>query len=187
LPCGGRRTGEIRSSGPRCTAAAPVVHMKKRKLWLFLIIASIPLLAAPALFIYIVHFTFSSPYFNAGPCGMDDGPFIARRIEPAAVSAGAQTFPLSGRSQLVVDNRPDGLPPLVALIEDGETKWTLEMDVSRGEEYKDYRLWEINGVTIGENNGRLQLSFLADWSFGMERGSMEIDRQTGANWFCLSW
>ena len=124
---------------------------------------------------------------SLGPCGFDDGPFTAVIIDNMAVSDTVQTFDLTNNGQLILNNRNDTLSPLLTLVENGKTKWTLDTDVRKTKGFETCRIWEISSVTVTKNSDPIKLTFLGHWTYGAERGSMEIDRETADNSFCLSW
>jgi len=124
--------------------------------------------------------------FTSG-CGMDDGPFIAVLIDPIEISDSAQSFELSGNAKLILENRNNTLSPVLTLIENGEIRWTLDTDVSNTTGYETCRIWEISDLTVKEDSDPITLSFAGHWTYGVEAGSMEIDREDGDNSFCLSW
>jgi len=118
---------------------------------------------------------------------MDDGPFNAVMIEPIKISESAQEFDLSDNGKLIVDNRTDSLSPILILKENGIIKWTLDTDTRNTKEYANTRIWNIRNVEILNKSEPIRLQFFADWTYGAESGSMEIDRKSGENSFCLSW
>ena len=135
------------------------------------------------IYLFFVFMAFDS----IGPCGFDDGPFKAVMIDNLPASGSVQSFELKDNGQLMLYNRADSLSPLLALVENGVTQWTLDTDVRNTKGYETYRIWEISGVTITQGTDPIQLSFIGHWTYGAEAGSMEIDRKTGDNSFCLSW
>jgi len=123
---------------------------------------------------------------NVG-CGMDDGPFEAVIIEPIELSENAQEFDLSNNGKLILENRNDTLSPILTLVENGKVKWTLDTDTRNTEGFESTFIWKISRVTITENTDPIKLNFAGHWIYGVEAGSMEIDRDDGDNSFCLSW
>jgi len=138
------------------------------------------LLIAAAIYI---HFFFKA----IGPCGLDDGPFKAILVDQVVISDSALTFNLADNGQLILDNRNDTLSPVLTLVENGQKKWTLDTDVRNTKGFENWRIWKISNVTITKDTDPIRLTFTGHWTFGAERGSMEIDRKTGDNSFCLSW
>jgi len=134
-----------------------------------------------ALFVGYVVYSFTSG------CGMDDGPFEARTIKAYQVSDSAQHFTLTGGAELILDNRADSLSPTFTLIESNNVTWTLDTDVSYTKGYETCGIWEIENLVVRNDSDPIVLHFTAYWTFGGEAGSMEIDRKTGENNFCLSW
>ncbi len=120
-------------------------------------------------------------------CGMDDGPFAATLIEPIELTENAQSFDLSENGQLVLENRNDSLSPIITLIENGKVKWTLDTDTRNTKGYESTRIWKISKVTITKNTDPIKLHFAGHWTYGVEAGSMTINRENGKNSFCLSW
>ncbi len=135
---------------------------------------------------YIVFMAYAVYTFVSG-CGMDDGPFEAVLVEEMEISENSEIFELENDGILVLDNRADSLSPILTLKEKGIVKWTLDTDTRNTEGYESTRIWEISNVTVIENNDPIVLRFAADWSSGVEAGSIEIDRGDGDNSFCLSW
>lgn len=135
---------------------------------------------------YIGYTIFVVYTFTSG-CGLDDGPFKAVKINPIELTESSEKFKLLGNALLVLTNREGELSPVFTLIEDGKTKWTLDMDVSKTEGYESYRLWKINNVNLTQNINQIKLTFTAHWTYGAENGSMKINRKNGKNTFCLSW
>ena len=120
-------------------------------------------------------------------CGMDDGPFEAASIDPIELSQNFESLKLSNNGVLVIDNRNDSLTPILTLFENEKIVWTLDTDTRNTEGYESTSIWELNQIKIEENANSIQLNFIAYWTFGGERGSMQIDRNSGKNSFCLSW
>jgi hypothetical protein len=120
-------------------------------------------------------------------CGMDDGPFEAVRTNPIEISESSLTFNLSNNGKLILDNRTDTLSPVLTLIENGKIKWTLDTDVRNTEGYETCRIWEITNLTVRKDSNPIKLSFTGHWTYGVEAGTMKIDRDDGENSFCLSW
>jgi hypothetical protein len=118
---------------------------------------------------------------------MDDGPFKAVLIDQIEMSDSSQVFDLSNQGKLILENRNDTLSPILSLVEKGNTKWTIDTDVRNTTGYENCRIWEINNITITENIDQIKLNFIGYWTYGAERGSMEINRKNGENIFCLSW
>ena len=126
-------------------------------------------------------------YTFASGCGMDDGPFNAVLIEQTQISENSQTFELNNNGILILDNRTDSLSPTLTLKENGIVKWTLDTDTRNTKGYESTRIWKISSVTVIKNTDPIKLNFVGHWTYGAEVGSMEIDRKTGKNNFCLSW
>lgn len=143
-------------------------------------IAGIAIIAYAGFVLYAVY-TFTSG------CGMDDGPFKAVKIENQNLTDDLLIFDLSDKGKLIIDNRNDSLSPILTLIENEKVKWTLDTDVRNTEGYETCRIWKIDNVTVTKDSNPIKLTFTGYWTFGAERGSMEIDRTTGDNSFCLSW
>lgn len=122
-----------------------------------------------------------------GSCGFNDGPFKATVIEYAAITESAVLYDISDQAQLLIENRVDSLSPIIALKEAGELQWVLDTDVRNTEGYESARIWEISHVTVVNGTDPIELNFLGHWTYGVEQGSIEIDRDTGDNSFCLSW
>ncbi|MBA3665868.1 MAG: hypothetical protein H0W61_16940 [Bacteroidetes bacterium] len=122
-----------------------------------------------------------------GPCGTNDGPFKAKVISNFESGDSSTVFQLSGNGELVLHNRGDTLCPILTLLENGKKVWSLDTDVRNTKKYKDCRIWNISNVTVTKDSNPIELSFIAHWTYGAERGTMEIDRKTGDNSFCLSW
>ena len=120
-------------------------------------------------------------------CGMDDGPFNAVVIDPVDISESSQKFELSDKGELVLENRKDSLSPILTLIENGKVKWTLDADTRNTEGYESTRFWKISNVTVAKNTNPIKLNFAGHWTYGVEAGTMVIDRKDGDNSFCLSW
>jgi len=121
-----------------------------------------------------------------GPCGMDDGQFNGVLIEKIEKSEFAQVYELEN-GQLILENRNDTLSPILSLVENGITKWTIDTDVRNTLGKENYRIWEISEVSIIDGTDPIKLNFIGHWTYGAEFGSMTIDRNTGNNKFCLSW
>jgi hypothetical protein len=138
-------------------------------------------------FISYVGFVIYVLNLYAQGCGNNDGPFKAVLIKQCNISDSSQVYQLSGNGKLILENRNDTLSPLITLVENGKVKWTLDTDVRNTKDYKKCRIWKISDLVIMNNSDPIQLSFTADWSFGAERGTMEINRSNGDNSFCLSW
>ncbi len=124
---------------------------------------------------------------SVGPCGFDDGPFEAMIIKEAIVSDSAIVFDISNNGQLLVENRADSISPILVLRESNEMKWIIDLDVSKTEGYESTRIWKISNVNVINDSDPIELGFLGHWTYGIEYGSIEIDRSTGRNSFCLSW
>lgn len=120
-------------------------------------------------------------------CGMDDGPFEAVLIEPIIISESAQKFELSNNAILLIENRTDSLSPILILKQNGKVKWTLDTDTRNTKGYEYTRIWNIRNVEILNNSNPIKFQFFADWTYGVESGSMKIDWESGENSFCLSW
>ena len=134
-------------------------------------------------FIYVV-MTFNFGY--DGECGMDDGPFKGILIDKIKKSEFAQVYELKS-GQLILENRNDTLSPILSLVENGITKWTIDTDVRNTIGNENSRIWEISNVTIINKTDPIELNFIGHWTYGAEFGSMTIDRNNGNNKFCLSW
>lgn len=141
------------------------------------------LIGGVAVYLYLIFSTLES----LGPCGYNDGPFRAVRIDPVTISHSALTFDLSKQGKLFIENRGDTLSPIITLTENGQVKWTLDTDVRNTKGFEKCWIREIENVRITEEANSIRLAFLAYWTYGGEAGSMQIDRETGANTFCLSW
>lgn len=139
-----------------------------------------------AFFCYKVYDFLSFSWLD-NDCGMDDGPFNAVMIDPINISESAKEFDLSDNGKLIIDNRTDSLSPILTIKENGKVKWTLDTDTRNTKEYANTRIWNIRKVEILNKSNPIRLQFLADWTYGAESGSMEIDRKNGENSFCLSW
>lgn len=100
-------------------------------------------------------------------CGMDDGPFHAARIDTAIPRDSATVYVIED-GELLIWNR-QALPPQVGLMEQGQTVWTLEMDV-RAETDSGAMLWKIDNVTIETDSDPIKLDFTGYWTFGAEHG-----------------
>jgi hypothetical protein len=124
---------------------------------------------------------------SLGPCGFDDGPFTAVVVDDVGLSDTLQTFDLANSGKLILNNRNDTLSPLLTLVENGKTVWTLDTDVRNTKGFETCRIWEISRLTVTKDTDPIKLTFLGHWTYGAERGAMEIDRETGDNSFCLSW
>lgn len=118
-------------------------------------------------------------------CGMDDGPFEATRVDVVIPRDSATVIGIEDGELLIWNG--DSLSPLVGLTEQGRLLWTLEMDVSRLENFSNCMLWEVSDVTLQKDADPIEMTFIGDWTYGAERGWMEIDRTDGSNEFCLSW
>ena len=147
------------------------------------------IIIAVLFFAFLGYLIYDFLSFNwlADDCGMDDGPFIAVLVEPIKISESAQEFDLSENGKLIIDNRTDSLSPILTLKENGQIKWTLDTDTRNTKEYANTRIWNIRKVEILNKSNPIELQFFADWTYGAESGSMEIDRINGENSFCLSW
>ena len=141
------------------------------------------LLIAGAIYLYFVFKALDS----IGPCGFDDGPFKAKMVNQVSVADSVITFNLADNGQLILNNRNDTLSPLLTLVENGRTIWTLDTDVRNTKGFETCRIWKISNVTITKDTDPIKLTFLGHWTYGAERGSMEINRKSGDNSFCLSW
>lgn len=117
-------------------------------------------------------------------CGMDDGPFHAAKISAAIPRDSATVYEVDN-GELLIWNRAT-LPPRIELIEEGQSKWTLEMDV-RTETDSSAMLWQVDNVSIKKASDPIKLDFTGHWTFGAEHGWMTIDREDASNEFCLSW
>ena len=135
---------------------------------------------------YIGFFAYTIYTFSSG-CGMDDGPFEAILINQIKLTETGEKFDLSDNSKLILENRNDTLSPIITLIENGKTKWSLDTDTRNTEGYERTRIWKISNLTITKDSDPIKLRFTGHWTYGAEEGSMEIDRKTGENNFCLSW
>lgn len=124
--------------------------------------------------------------FNCG-CGMDDGPFEAVLINSVELTENAEYFELSDNGVLILENRNDTLSPILTLIENGNVKWTLDIDTRNTKGYETTRIWKISNVAVSKDTDPINLNFAGHWTYGAEAGSMEIDRDNGENTFCLSW
>ena len=124
--------------------------------------------------------------FNSG-CGMDDGPFKAILIDEIELSQTSEKYDLSNNGKLILENRNDTLSPIIALIEHGEIKWTLDTDTRNTKGYESTRIWKLSDITIIKDSNPIKIRFIGHWTYGAEVGSMEIDRKNGQNNFCLSW
>ena len=103
------------------------------------------------------------------------------------MSDAAESLDLSDGGTLILDNRSNSLSPILSLHENGEVKGTLELDVSNTKGYETDRFWEISRLKIRKGSDPVKLRFTAHWSYGKKLGAMEIDRESGANSFCLGW
>lgn len=126
-------------------------------------------------------------YSFSGGCGMDDGPFIAVKTKPVKITKTSERFPLSDGGELVITNRQDALPPVLTLLERGKVKWTLNTDVRNTDGYQTSTIREVYNVSILQDTDPIKLKFTANWTGGAEAGSINIDRESGENSFCLSW
>ncbi len=140
---------------------------------------------AACLIIYLFFVGYALYSLSSG-CGMDDGPFIATRVNNTDPHGKFESFEIDN-GILVICNRNDSLPPVIYLIENNMIIWTLEMDVSKNKGYEDSRIFSINEISITAKSDPVEMTFTSCWSYGCERGSMEINRKTGENEFCLSW
>jgi len=119
-------------------------------------------------------------------CGFDDGPFKAVLIDKNETSDSVKIFQLEN-GQLILENRSDTLSPLLSLMENEKLIWTLDTDVRNTTGFESCRIWEISKIKIINGSNPIKLQFLGHWTYGIEHGSMEIDRKSGDNSFCLSW
>ncbi len=119
-------------------------------------------------------------------CGMDDGPFEAIKINPIEYSKNHKKFKLED-GILILDNRNYDQSPIISYIENNKTIWTLDTDVKNTPGYETCEINAINDLKVSESWEEINLSFYASWTYGGERGSMEIDKSDGDNSFCLSW
>ncbi|WP_299122449.1 hypothetical protein [uncultured Tenacibaculum sp.] len=123
--------------------------------------------------------------FNVG-CGMDDGPFEAVKINKIELSEKTEIFKLEN-GVLILDNRNDTLSPILMYKKNNTIKWVLDTDVRSTKGYENCRISSINDLKINESSKGLNLKFYALWTYGAERGSMNIEKKNGDNKFCLSW
>lgn len=126
-------------------------------------------------------------YSFSSSCGLNDGPFEASMIPPIQITDSAQQFELSDNGKLILENRNDTLSPILTLIENDKVIWTLDINTRNTEGYESTHIWEISDVTMIKNTELIKLNFVAHWIYGIEGGSIEIDRESGENSFCLSW
>ncbi len=151
----------------------------KPLIWTTLIIA----IGIISYFIYVI-MTFDIGY--RGECGMDDGPFNGIIIDPIEKSESAQVYEIDN-GQLIIENRNESLSPILMLIENGVTKWTIDTDVRNTIGNENSRIWEISNVSITNKSNPIELEFIGHWTYGAEFGTMTIERKNGDNKFCLSW
>lgn len=120
-------------------------------------------------------------------CGMDDGPFKAIKTTPIVITETSERFKLSKDGELILTNRNDTLSPILTLVENGKVMWTLDTDVRNTKGYETCSIGELSNVTITNDTDPIKLRFIGHWTYGAEAGSMEINRESGENSFCLSW
>lgn len=149
-------------------------------------IVGIAILGGIGYFIFAIY-ALNSFVSSLGPCGFDDGPFVGVLVDGRVISDSKETYHLSNDGKLILENRADTLSPIFSLVEEGNVKWSIDMDVRNTKEWESTRIWEISKVSITEEAGVIKMIFLEHWTFGAERGSMEIERASGNNSFCLSW
>lgn len=119
-------------------------------------------------------------------CGLDDGPFKGVLIDKIEISEFAQVYEIEN-GELVLENRADTLSPILTLIENGDTKWTIDTDLRNTVGNENSRIWEISNVSIINKTDPIELNFTGHWTFGAEFGTMTINRADGNTEFCLSW
>ena len=95
-------------------------------------------------------------------CGMDDGPFVAKKISPINITQNSHRFRLSNGNQLVLTNRNDSLSPILTFIEKGKVKWTLDTDVKNTKGYEKCSIWKLSDLKVDEGWFELNLTFYAN-------------------------
>lgn len=120
--------------------------------------------------------------------GFDDGPFHGRP-HSGDISALTASHSITYRSgDLVIYNRADDEPPVLAYIVQGVPKWALELDVVGTPGFEDSHFRSIaEPIAVSSGVFRDRLSFIAYWSFGAERGYAYIWKFGGVHRFYLSW
>lgn len=140
-------------------------------------------LIAVGIYVYKTHDAFN----QLDPCGIDDGPFKAILADPIQLSDSAQSFILSDNGQLILDNRTNDQSPILTIMENGERKWTLDLNIANTRGYENYRFYRISQLRVKNDLTVIKLRFAGHWSYGIKTGTMEIARSDGGNYFCLSW
>lgn len=135
---------------------------------------------------YIGYMLYLFMSFATG-CGFDDGPFVAKKIAAIKIPDNAERFNLSNGTQLVLINRKENLSPILTCLENGKAKWTLDTDVRNTKGFETCRIWKLNELRVTEGWFSIDVTFYAEWTYGSEIGSIEIDKTDGENTFCLSW
>ena len=167
---------------PRLLACPVGVHFVMNKTIKGIIIWTIAIIGSSIL-LFLGYFYYMFPF----GCGMDDGPFEAKLIAPIEYSDSAFVIDLSENAQILIENRTDTLSPVIILLVQDEIKWTLDTDTRNTPGYENTRIWELDHIEITDSTDPIRLTFYANWTYGFERGSMNIDKTDGGNQFCLSW
>ena len=124
-------------------------------------------------------------FFEAG---FDDGPFHGRPFL-GNVEALEPSHTIAFRSGvLVVFNRMEDEPPVLAYVVDGASNWALELDVSAESRYRWMQFWRVSEpLSLSPGILRDRLEFEAHWTFGAERGYVYVWKFGGVQRFYLSW
>lgn len=120
--------------------------------------------------------------------GFDDGPFHGRPFHGDIGSLQPSHRIVFRSGELIVFNRADDEPPVLAYVVEDAGRWALELD---GTADPDFNWTEFSRVseplTVSLGILRDRLDFVAHWTFGAERGTVYIWRFGGVQRFYLSW
>lgn len=119
--------------------------------------------------------------------GFDDGPFygVPYTSNLADLSRDASLDYRNG--ELVVYNRQEHQPPVLAYQVNDDARWAIALDVSQHRNFEAFHLSRIEAPELAFGIWRDRLDFTATWSFGSERGRAYLWKWGQFHRFYLSW
>jgi len=125
---------------------------------------------------------------SMGPCGMDDGPFIASKTNRIPTVDSVQTFLLQKEEKILLYNENDSLSPILTLVDKDKSRWSLDIGVRRFPNTPDSRVIEITEVSIVEKAHSFRLNFKYRTIGGTVMGGrIDVNKNDGSNHVCLGW
>jgi hypothetical protein len=119
--------------------------------------------------------------------GFNDGPFYGRAYDGVIMGEEASDRLDYQQGQLLIYNRAETSPPILAYQAEDNVIWAQEMDISQNSRYDDYQLSAMTEPSISSGLFRDRLNFTATWNFGTEQGQAYLWKWGKFHRFYLSW